>query len=160
MNEERWDENLDSDDDQFKSTGPVPRRPRAENSEPEAKAEADLDEDQEMGHASMEPPASDPISDVLEDDGLDDDASPLSAVAEKLYTPEQILDRDFKLLYKKKKGRYGAMTKKLIGWRQRILVGRITQSPNRPGRQILNFMRSGTQRSWRLANKQKFPRVC
>jgi hypothetical protein len=119
--EEKWDENLDSDDDQFKSTGPVPRKPRAENSEPEAKAEVDEDEDQQMDDASMEPPASDPI-DVLEDDGLDDDASPLSAVEEKLYTPEQILDRDFELVYKKKKGRYGATTKKLVGWRQRILV--------------------------------------
>jgi hypothetical protein len=32
------------------------------------------------------------------------------------------LDRDFELVYKKKKGRYGATTKKLVGWRQRILV--------------------------------------
>ena len=119
--EERWDENLDSDDDQFKSTGPVPRKPRAENSEPEAKEKVDEDEDQLMDDASMGPPASEPI-DVLEDDGLDDDASPLSAVAEKLYTPEQILDRDFELVYKKKKGRYGATRKKLVGWRQRILV--------------------------------------
>ena len=71
---------MDSDDDQFKSTGPVPRRPRAEHSEPEAKAEADLDEDQEMGDVSMEPPASVSINDVLEDTGLDDDASPLSPV--------------------------------------------------------------------------------
>jgi hypothetical protein len=103
LNEEKWDENLDSDDDQFQSTGPVPRKPRAENSEPEAKAEVDSDEDQEMVDASMEPPASDPI-DVLQDDGLDDDASPLSAVAEKLYTPERILDRDFELVHTKKKG--------------------------------------------------------
>ncbi len=80
LNEEKRDENLDSDNDQLKSTGPVPRKPRADNSEPEAKAEVDLDEDQEMGDASMEPSASDPIGDVLEDNGLDDDASPLSAV--------------------------------------------------------------------------------
>ena len=92
----------------------MPRKPRAENSEPEAKAEVDEDKDRRMDDASMEPPASDPI-DVLEDDGLDDDACPLSAVEEKLYTPEQILDRDCELLYKKKKGRYGAMTKN-VNW--------------------------------------------
>ena len=54
--------------------------------------------------------------------GLDDDASPLSAVAEKLYVPEQTLERETQILYKKRKGKYGAIHKKAVNFQERILI--------------------------------------
>ena len=81
-----------------------------------------------MVDASVEPSPADPIGDVAEDHGMDDDAAPLVSAVEKLYVPEEILERHTELVYKTKTGRYGARSKKVVGWRDRLLVKWATYS--------------------------------
>jgi hypothetical protein len=126
VSEDQWDENLDSDDEKFDATAPVPRRLRVaaiENSDLEGKGDDDVDEDQEMSDV-MEPSPADQTGDIAEpeDDVVDDGAAPLQSAKEKLYLPEQILERETHIVYKKTRGRYGGRSKKASNWQERILV--------------------------------------
>ena len=118
LDDDKWDYNLDSDDEKFDSTAPIPRRERAVVANPEPLIEAKEDSDDDMeGEPS-------PADGAFEEDNVlaGEDDSPLDGAAERLYQPEAILARQTEKVYKKKKGRYGASRKVVIGWVDRLLV--------------------------------------
>jgi hypothetical protein len=125
LGDSKWDNNLDSDDDFFDSTNPVPRRERVAAFPPvlEVKTnEIDHSEDEmDIDEMETEPSPSDQVDGAVDESRLNEEDAPLSS-EEKLYQPEAILARHTEMVYKKKKGRYGKTHKKVIGWVDRLLV--------------------------------------
>ena len=113
LDERKWDNNLNSDDEMFfDSTFPVPRRPAQEedlrsDDDQSGSDAAEPAEPQEVGNDIEE--QSDEfdaiVEDATEDDGFD--VAPLQNVVEKLYVPEAILARQTQFLTRKKRGKFG-----------------------------------------------------
>jgi hypothetical protein len=120
LKDNEWDENLDSDDDRFDATTPVPRRHRDQAENIEGKEDAENDEPEQE---NSEPSPLDPIVNDEELNGQDEDAAPVPSASEpKRYLPEEILDRRTELVYSRKKARFGGTRKKVTGWCDQVLV--------------------------------------
>jgi hypothetical protein len=124
--DQKWDLNLDSDEEKFDSTAPVPRRLRAPTKvvplRGDAVAELEVDGDDEDQDAIMEPSPNDQLE-PIDDTGRDDDADAAQIPSRpKLYQPQQILERETQMVFKKSKGKFGAINKRVVDWQERILI--------------------------------------
>ena len=142
---DEWDDNLDSDDERFDATAPLPRRARAvpdahedkeeEGEDDDAAAERLQDGDQEQDDiaAPFPPQAGEEVSEEeVHDDGDNDDSGGDAAIPSaqpKLYLPEAVLERTTRLVWTKVQGarqhsRWGGTRQKkaVTEWRELLLV--------------------------------------